>query len=786
MTTDILLVFAILTIALILLISERVRMDLVALLVLGALVLTGILTPTEALSGFSNPAVITVWAVFILSGGLTRTGIASEVGKYVLRLFGSSEIQLVLGIMLTAGLMSAFLNNIGVAALLLPVVMDIARKTGMPPSRLLMPLAFGSLMGGMTTLIGTPPNILVSDALRTAGLDPFRMFDYTPVGIAVLLVGVAFMVLLGRRLLPKRDTTKISAAAIVPQDALGEVYGFSERLFLVKLPEDAILAGKTLAESRLGSALGLNVIAIRRNGKNILAPVPNIILQPGDGLLVGGQLEPLDELRASRHIVLENDHLTTERLISKDVAVVEAHLDPDSSLLGHSVIDNNFHNRFGVNVIAIWRDDQPILANLQNLPLRADDILLIQGEFADLETFGRSEGIQSLSPIPAEEVSERYRLDERLITLRVPRDSVLVEQTLKESRLGDAFGLRVLGIIRDGKTNLMPTPEDELLANDMLIVEGDPEDLDALRGLKQLQIEHGAVFNLRDFESPDVGLAEVVLSPHTSRAGKTLRQLHFREKYGLSVLAAWREGRAYRSNIRDLPLRFGDALLVYGRRDRLRVLGSEPDFLVLTEAAQEPPRREKAPIAILIMLGVLASVVLGLLTIPIAGVIGSALMVVTGCLTMDDAYRYIEWKAVFLIAGLIPLGIAMEKTGTASFLAEGMVELVGDRGELAVIAGTFILTSFTSQVMPNAAVTVLMAPVALNTANDMAISPYSLMMAVAVAASASFMSPVAHPANSLVMGPGGYRFADYLKLGLPLTLLTLLVFLFVLPIFWPL
>jgi di/tricarboxylate transporter len=279
---------------------------------------------------------------------------------------------------------------------------------------------------------------------------------------------------------------------------------------------------------------------------------------------------------------------------------------------------------------------------------------------------------------------------------------------------------------------------------------------------------------------------EVVLSPHTTLVGRTLRDLHFREKYGLHVLAIWRQGRAYRSQLRDMPLQFGDALLLYGPREKLMLLGSEPDFLVLTQEAQEPPRLDKAPVAAIVMAAVLVPVILGWVPISIAAVTGAALMVLTGCLTMDEAYRFIEWRAVFLIAGMLPLGVAMEQTGTAQFVAEGVVSAVGRFGPLAMLAGLYILTTLATQVMPNAAVAVLLAPIALSTATDLGISPFALMMVVAVAASASFLSPVAHPANVLIMGPGGYRFADYIRVGLPLTIVVLVVVLLVLPLFWPL
>ena len=377
-------------------------------------------------------------------------------------------------------------------------------------------------------------------------------------------------------------------------------------------------------------------------------------------------------------------------------------------------------------------------------------------------------------------------MHERLMVVQVPADSNLAGKTLAESRLGDAFGLTVLGIARNGVTQLVPDASITLEVGDTILVEGQPEELATLHGLQALEIEPGASLTLGDLESQQIGIAEVVLSPHTSLVGKTLRQLHFREKYGLSVLAILHEGHAHRSNLRDHPLNFGDALLLYGPREKLKVLGSEPDFLLLTGAEQEPPRLNKAPLALLIMAAVIAPVILGWLPIYISAVVGATLMVLTACLTMDEAYRFIEWKAVFLIAGMLPLGIAMQTSGAAEFLAQGVVTLVGGYGALAIMAALFILTALAAQVMPTAAVAVLLAPIAINTANDMGISPYALMMTVAMSASASFLSPVAHPANVLTMGPGGYRFIDYIKVGLPLTLTVLVVVLLVLPLFWPL
>jgi di/tricarboxylate transporter len=778
MTADIAIVLGILAAAIVLFVTERIRVDVVALMVLVSLALAGLITPAEALSGFANLAVVTVWAVLILSAGLARTGVAALIGKPVLRFAGESEARLIALIMLLVGVLSGFMNDIGVAALMLPVVVDIARRTGRPPSRLLMPLAFAALLGGLNTLIGTPPNILVSEALRQYGLEPFHMFDYTPTGVVVMVAGIAFMVLVGRHLLPSRDIKDLTEE---PQAAPGEVFGLRERLFVVFLPPDSPLAGKTLAQSRLGAALGLNVLAILRSDGNRLAPGPAAFLRPGDRLLVEGRSDRLSELRGRRTLIIEDDHLAAERLLSAEVEMAELALAPQSSLLGQSLEQIGFRGRFGVIVLAIQRGGGVVRTNLDELPLQRDDVLLIQATREQLDLL-RTESEFTLSRIDS---AADYHLEDRLMAMRVPEDSSLVDRTLVESRLGDSFGLGVMGIIREGATQLMPAADERLAAGDLLLVKARPADLETLEGLQGLEPNGEAPPDLSELESEHVGLMEVALSPRTTLAGKTLRQILFRDKYGLSVLAIWRGGRAYRSNLRDMELRFGDALLLYGPRERLRVLGLEPDFLVLTEAGQETPRLNKAPLALLIMAAVLTPVILDVLPIAIAAVAGVVLMVLTGCLTMEEAYQAIEWKAVFLIAGMLPLGIAMEQTGAARFLAEGVVGLVGPLGPLAVMGGLFVLAALASQVMPNPAVAVLLAPIALNTASDLGISPYPLMMAVAVSASAAFLSPVGHSANVLVMGPGGYKFADYTKVGIPLTLVTLGVVLLVLPIFWP-
>jgi di/tricarboxylate transporter len=778
LTPEIATVLAILVMATVLFVTERIRMDVVALLVLVSLALTGLVTPEEALSGFSNMAVVTVWAVLILSGGLARTGLANRIGQQVLRIAGSSEARLIAVIMLTAGVLSGIMNNIGVAALLLPVVVDIAHRTRRPPSKLLMPLAFGALLGGLTTLIGTPPNILVSEVQRRYGLDPFQMFDYTPTGVFVLLAGVAFVTLLGRRLLPSRNIRDLTSG--IQADAR-DFFGLRGRLFAVRVPDDSALVGKSLVESRLGAALGLNVLGIIREGKTQLAPEPGTLLHPDDRLLVEGRQSALTELLGRQHLTIEGERLAVERLLSEEIEVAEVRLEPGSELLGRTLEQTGFRTRFGAIVLAIRRGDEILRTNLEKRAMQPSDVLLVHGTRAHLDALREEPHLVVSSP----EEADSYGLEDRLMQVRVPESSPLAGKTLTESRLGDAFGLGVMGIVRGETTHLMPEPDERLTPGDLLLVKGEREDLLTMNGLESLKIEGEAPPDLSELESEFVGLTEVVLSPRTTLAGKTLREIHFREKFGLNVLAIWRGGRPYRSSLRDMALRFGDAMLLYGPRENLKVLGTEPDFLVLTEEAQEAPRLNKAPAALLVMAAVLVPVIFGWLPIAITAVMGVVLMILTGVLTMEEAYRSIEWKAIFLIAGMLPLGIAMEHSGAASLLAEGVVSLVGAYGSLAVMASLFVLAALASQVMPNPAVAVLLAPIAYNTANGLGVSPYPMMMAVAVSASAAFLSPVGHPANVLIMGPGGYRFSDFLKVGIPLTLVVLVVSLVLVPVFWP-
>jgi di/tricarboxylate transporter len=787
MSMDILMVFVILGTAVTFLVTEWIPMEVTALLVLGTVALTGLISPGEALAGFSNPAVVTVWAVFVLSGGLTRTGVANIIGRFVLRLSGHRETMRMVVIMLCAGSMSALMNNVAVAALMMPVVMDIARQTETPASRLLLPLAYGSLLGGLTTQIGTPPNILVSEALRENGLEPFGLFDYTPVGLTVMAAGVLFMALVGRRLLPDRDLHRD------PKDrnnlSLQEQYRLKERMFRVNVPTDSALIGRSLAESRIGTMFGLNVVGIHRGEKILSAPPPTEPIMSGDFLIVEsrndiGKLRL--ELDSWSQLSVVSEGASTADIISESIAMREVTLSHASEYIGKSLYQLDFRRQLGANVLAIRRDGKIQRTHLANQALLPGDVLLLQGTRENLSRICEGKDFSGCAAVPPEALHRTYQLNDRLLLMRLEQGSPLAGRTLRESRLGSAVRASVLALKRRDGAYPMPEPDMPLQVDDQLLVAARDEDFKLLSALRDVKISSVTREELAILESPEAGLIEAMLSPHGTLAGKTLSQLDFRHKYGLTVLAIWREGRLYRAGfLLDMALRLGDALLLYGPRGNIERLGRDSDFIVLSASVQEPVRENRAKIAMAIMAGVLIPTVLGWIPIYLAAVIGAAFMVVTGCLTMDEAYRAIEWKGIVLIAGMMPLGTALDTTGAAAHIAQSVVGAIGPMGPAAVTAALMLLTFAATCVVPTAALVVLMVPIILSTTEGMGLSPDAMMMAMAIAASSSFMTPISHPANVMVMGPGGYRFIDYIKVGFPLTIVVLITVMLVLPLFWP-
>ncbi len=592
MTTDIAITLAIIVAAIVLFATDRLRVDVIALIVLLTVALTGLITPEQVFAGFSNPAVITVWAVYIVSGALFKTGVADIMGKFILRLAGSSEPRLIAVIMLTCGTLSAFMNNVGATAMLLPAVVGISRQTKVPASKLLIPLSFSSLLGGKMTLIGTPANILATNILIDRGLTSFGFLDLTPIGIVVLTTGVLYMVLIGRHLIPVRESASSRQVTSKLRDYMSEVE---------VLPESP-LAGKTLYESRLGADYDLNVLAIIRDGNPLISIHRNTVIKPHDHLVVEG---------------------------AADVVVA-------------------------------------------------------------------------------------------------------------------------------AKGNLNLT--------------GDP----------------GSSIQIQDIGSNDSALVEATLAPRTHMAGRSLREIQFRDRYGFTALAIRRQGEIITQRLREVPLQFGDTLLLQGPTHRLEALQDGDEFLVLEPIELSAQRREKAPIAVGVLVLVVSLVILAGFSISTAMVIGSVLLVLSGTLTMDEAYESIDWRTVFLVAGMLPLGTAMEVTGTASYIANLLLGALGSLGPLAMLAGIYILAALVTQPMSNAAAMVLIVPIAADTALSLGANHLTFTMATVIGAATSFLTPVGHKANVLVFGPGGYRFFDYTRVGTLLTIFLLIVSMIFIPIIWPL
>ena len=592
MTLDIALTLLIILGALILFATEKLRVDVVALMVLITVGVLGLVPADKLFSGFSNSAVVTVWAVYMVSGGLFKTGVANAMGSGILKVAGNTESRLIGTIMLTVGVLSAFMNNVGATAMLLPAVVGISRVTKVAVSKMLIPLAFASLLGGAMTLIGTPANILATGILAARGLPTFGFFEFTPMGIVVLTTGVLYMVLIGRRLLPVREGP----------GSKEEDYNIRDYVTEVRVSPVSSLIGKTLLESRLGRDYDLSVLALQR----------------------------------------ENG-------------------------------------------------DRPALN----------------------------------------------------------RDT--------EIRMGD-----------------------------LLIVESSASDLMAARQSLGLTTEAERTLDIENLERGDVQIIEATLAPRSHIVGLSLRDVRFRDRYGFTALAISRQGELITERLRDVPLEFGDALLLQGPQHRIKQLQEGENFLVLEPIETEQFRRNKAPIAIGALVLAIGLTIFAGMSISLAMVIAAVIMILAGALRIEEAYEAVDWRTVFLVAGMLPLGLAMELTGTADFLADIMLGVFGPFGALATLAGIYLLAALITQPMSNAAAIVLIVPIALNTAMGLGANYKTFTMAVVIGAATSFLSPVGHKANVLVFGPGGYKFTDYARVGAFLTVLLLIVSMIFLPIFWPL
>jgi len=774
MTLEIGFLFLILAVMVYLFLTEKLPVDLTAFLGLVTLLMAGYLTPDEAFTGFSSPAVITMLSIFIVSGALQLTGVADMIGGRIHAVVGSREVPLIIFIMLTAGVLSAFMNNIAAVAVLMPAVASVAARAGLSPSRLFMPLSFGAILGGTSTLIGTPPNILAAEMLKGAGLKPFGLFDFTPLGALILAVGILYMITIGRKLLPTRERSQDGDDT----KELGQVYQLKDRLFSIRLSKDSRLGGKTLGQARLGSALNVQVVAILRDGRKRLAPKADAILRGGDILLVEGRLADLQELVRVRGVDVESTRFAELPRPTRGVSGIRMTLTPDSAIVGHSLKDLFFRQQFGVVVVAIKREDRMLRGHLARTVLEAGDELFALGTRKELEGIARMPDFD----VQVVGLSAVKQLDDDVFLIRIPKESPLVGTTIGAGRMGELIGLTVAGIIREGETLLAVSRDEVIRAGDRFLVAGAPAGIVDLLAMGDVQLD--SEMPEPAIESDEVGVVEATMAPRSSLIGRTLGEMTFRDRYGLQVLAIWRKDRPIRTGLAEVCIEFGDALLLQGSWERIRRLAADPDFVVLSRIAAAPKQTKKAPIAVGALLLMVGMVVTGFQPIHVAAFTAASLALLFGALTMQDAYRMIEWRAIFLVAAVLPVGIAMERTGAALLLANMVTGVAGPLGPYAILAALVLLSSALSQGLDGAPAVVLLTPVALQAASDLGLSPYPIMMGVSLAASAAFMTPFSHKANLLVMGAGGYRAKDYVRVGTPLTIVILILLVLIVPIFF--
>lgn len=599
------IVLIILLLAVVLFITEALPIDLVAVLMLLALALTRIITPAEAFSGFSDPSVITITSFFVISAALFNTGVIEAIGRRLYNVSGANETKLLVITMLTAASIAAFMSNVVTTAVLMPGVIAIARRIRQPASQFLMPLAFGAVLGGKCTLVGSSTNLAVNGLLPKYNLPPFTMFEFAPIGLPIVVAGILYMVLIGVRLLPQH-VTEAEAAERQDKDYVTEI---------VVRPDSPLIA-HTLGEVDFRNLYELQIIKIVRQGERLLPHVDEV-LQEGDVLLVSGKLD-------------------------KILSVKDA----------------------------------------QGLDLKRD-----------------AEIGQTSEPGPGASAAE--------------------------------------GTQSDGKG------------------------------------------------SGDTVIVEAILSPNSTFTGRTLKRISFASRYGADVLAVYRHDQPLTKNIGDIRLKVGDMLVIQGSKRRIDSLREDPNFLTLDDVEHTPLRRNKAAWAIALFLAVAVTAGLNLMPIALIALAGAAAMLLTGCIPVREAYARVEWSAIVLIAATIPMGVAMEKTGAARVLAQYVTDALGSGGPLVVMAGFLIFTTLLTQPMANAAAAMLLTPIAINVAHQLQVNPRSYVMAIAIAASCSFPTPL-EPVCTIVYGPGNYRFADYVRVGGLLTLVVLVVIMLVVPVFWPL
>ncbi len=773
MTLSIAFLFIVLGAMVTLFMTEKLPVDLTAFLGLVILVFAGFVDPQDAFVGFSSPAVITMLSIFIVSGALLETGVADSIGGRIHRWVGGKEIPLIITLMLVAGVMSAFMNNIAATAVLMPAVASLGAKAGIAPGRLFMPLSFGAILGGTTTLVGTPPNLLAGDILEKRGYEPFTLFEFAPFGLALLGLGTLYMCTVGRRLLPQGEASSAPDNGI----DLRQFYGIERRLFRLRIPPGSKLDGATVGDTRVGNELGVQIVSILRGDKRVITPRGETRLEGNDELLVQGQRDSLKELLKVRELEVGDVPSGQIELPAKGVVAVRFAIRENSSVRGKTLSECGFRERFSVVVVEIERAGSALSAHLAAQVLETGDVVTGVCVEAGLEALELEFDVQTVGDEALEHLSTLS-----MFVLDLPSNSAMIGSSLGESRMGELTGLSVIGLVRDAAGWVPVTPDAVLEPHDRLLVAGDRSRISGLLAVGDVELQEGS--STKGLEG-DQNMVEATVAPRSVLEGKTAIESGFRDRYGMQILSVWRAGEHLYDDLGNLPLAVGDALLLLGDAEASSKLASDRDLILLSVSGDRARRTKKAPYAIGALLLMVGLVMTGLQPIQFAAFTAASLAILSGALSMREAYRVIEWKAIFLVAAVLPAGAAMESSGAAAFLAGSVTDLAGPLGPYAVLAALVALSSLLSQGLDGAPAVVLLSPVVLETAIKLDLSPYPLMMGVALAASAAFMTPFSHKANLLVMGIGGYRSKDFLRVGTPLTIILLALVVVMVPMLIP-
>ncbi|HEE5007684.1 TPA: SLC13 family permease [Klebsiella pneumoniae] len=609
MNGELIWVLSLLAIAVVLFATGKVRMDAIALMVIVAFVLSGTLTLNEAFSGFSDPNVILIAALFIIGDGLVRTGVATKMGAWLVSVAGNSETKMLIYLMLTVAGLGAFMSSTGVVAIFIPVVLSVSARMNTSPSRLMMPLSFAGLISGMMTLVATPPNLVVNSELLREGLHGFSFFSVTPIGLVVLILGIVYM--LAVRFMLKTDN--------------------------------------------------------------------------GDSARDGRK-------RSTFRDLIREYHLTGR---ARRLAIR-----PGSPMIGQRLDDLKLRERYCANVIGVerWRRFRRVIVNVNGVSeFRARDVLLID--------------------MSASDVDLRQFCGEQMLEPMVLRGEYFADQAL------------------------------------------------------------------------DVGMAEVALIPDSEMMGKTVREIAFRTRFGLNIVGMKRDGKAMNGSVVDEPLQLGDILLVVGNWRQIALLAKRGrDFVVLNmpvEVDDASPAHSQAPHAIFCLVLMVALMLTDEIPNPIAAIIACLLMGKFRCINAESAYKAIHWPSIILIVGMMPFALALQKTGGVDLVVKGLMDVAGGEGPYLMLGCLFVMCAAIGLFISNTATAVLMAPIALAAAKSMGVSPYPFAMVVAMAASAAFMTPVSSPVNTLVLGPGKYSFSDFVKIGVPFTILVMVVCVLLIPVLFP-